>query len=165
MTVTKKQILITGLVSLFTAGLGFYGAIYATQKGLYLQNAIESRKELSDSLANYYSASARFYYAETDWLDMDDSKFDKNSPYYLAVYNEQNKAYEAFISASTNLSAHVPKALREKVISIENIWDGIDSNDLNRTEVETKWFNNLDEIRQTILDQLTEKESLDPIWK
>lgn len=156
---------ITIIAGIVVALISYAAGVYNTQRGAFLQNTIESKKELAESLANYYSASAEIYYAEIDLNNADARKFDKNSLYYIAVLNEENKDYVAFINATTNLASHVPINLRDKVLDIEHLWDKIDVDNLDASITEKEWFDNLDDVRQTVLDQLTNQKSLDPIWK
>ncbi|MSU75352.1 MAG: hypothetical protein EXS55_02460 [Candidatus Magasanikbacteria bacterium] len=160
-----EKIFLVIVIPLVTALMGYYGGIYSTKKGPYLQNVIESKKELGDSLASYYSAAAAIYYAEIDLNYADVKKVDKNSTYYLTLYNEENKDYQAFINASTKLSTLVPASLRDKVANIESTWDKINSEQLDEDATEKQWFRNLDDIRQLVLNNLVDKKSLDPIWK
>jgi hypothetical protein len=147
---------VSGLIGVVLGSLIGLGATYI---GPYLQNRITGRDHLANALASYYAAAASEFYAQQELNKANLAKINKSSEYYRELMKENDQHYQEFLAATTHLSVEAPKSLQKRVLDTEDEWDDIYDN-LDEA-AETRWFKDLDDIRQTILDSLPPRGPLD----
>jgi hypothetical protein len=146
------QGLLSSIVSLVIGAI----AGYAT---FYLRGALARREQIAKSLADFYSSAATVYYAAKDR-----DKCSPRSQEYFALDERFDKHYKEFLSSSTFLASLVPPQLEDKVLEIEDTWDKI-NDDGFRAVPEKKWFDELDKLREELLDAIAYSRLFDPFWK
>jgi hypothetical protein len=127
--------------------------------GPYLQNRITGRDHLASALASYYTSAASEFYAQQALTKADRANINKSSGYYQELMRENDQHYQEFLAATTRLAVEVPPHLQKKILGIEDRWDKI--SDKLDDQSQAKWFKDLDEIRQTVLDALPSRSLLD----
>jgi hypothetical protein len=75
------------------------------------------------------------------------------------MMRENDQHYPEFQAATTRLAVEVPPSLQKKILGIEDRWDKI--SDKLDDQAQAKWFKDLDDIRQTVLDSLPSRSILD----
>lgn len=141
--------------------IGFVSAFVTSYIGPYIQNSITGRDHLATALASFYAAAASEFYAQQELNKANLAKTNKSSEYYRELMKENDQHYQEFLAATTRLSVEAPQSLQKKILGTEDEWDDIYDN-LDEA-AETRWFSDLDEIRQTVLDSLPPRSRLDPI--
>jgi hypothetical protein len=130
---TIFTIIVTAIIGLFT---GYMASL--------LQQLASRREQLSTILAKYYSSAANAHYA---WAEFDQCPTD--SPNWQYLHGQDKKYYEAFLTNSTALFALVPPDIGEEILALEDLWEEIE--DPTDSELEQKWFDELDRIRYRLL--------------
>jgi hypothetical protein len=138
---------------------GFVLGALGTYVAFYFRGALARREQIAKSLAGFYASAATAYYARKDYEDADESNSDR-----MTFYKLYDQHYREFLSSSTFLAALVPPKLKDEVLSVEDLWDGIGSEGFEQVSGK-KWFDALDTIRDKILNSIRYSRVTDPFWK
>jgi hypothetical protein len=147
-----------GAILTWIGGLAV-GAVgtYAT---FYFRDRLTWREQIAKSLADYYASAAAVYYAEREYSRRIGDSPERQVTYY-ALYDQH---YKEFLSASTFLASLVRPDLKDRVLSIEDLWDKKNEDPFEAVSGKT-WFDELDAIRDEILRQIPYSSLTNPFWK
>jgi hypothetical protein len=130
----------------------------------FLQKIATQLDQVATALSEFYAAAASVYYGKYEIQKARKDSAADDSPRMLNLYEIYDTHYQEFLAASTKLAAKVPPKLRPTILAIEDLWDKILKQPLDK-EAKTEWFKKLDDIRQKVFDSIAYYPRFEWLWK